>query len=253
MNFQFLDHLEEFRRRLIISLIALIAATVVSFFFSRQILDFLTLPLKKHQEVSLYFQTPFEAFMVHVKAALCSGILFATPVWMTQIWHFVTPGLYEKERRALIPLIFWSFILFISGCAFAYYLVLPAGLDFLLAFGSQTLKPMFTVGPYVSFFLGMILACGALFDFPVVMIGLVKLGVVSTQTMAEARKIVIVVIFVVAAVVTPSPDPFSQLLLAIPLWILFEISLVVCRRFEKPLPAIPQSINALGEAQPPSN
>ena len=241
MNFQFLDHLEEFRRRLIICLVALTLATTVSFFLSRQILDFLTLPLLKHQEASLYFQTPYEAFMVHVKAALMTGILVSLPIWMTQLWYFVTPGLYEKERRALTPLIFCSFALFLLGCAFAYYLIIPAGLNFLLAFGSQSLKPMLTVGPYVSFFLGMILACGALFDFPVIMIGLVKLGVVSTNSMAKARKTIIVIIFVIAAIVTPSPDPFSQLLLAIPLWIFFEASLVICRRFEKPIAAVPQS------------
>jgi len=178
--------------------------------------------------------------MVNVKAALTAGVFFALPVWMIQFWNFIAPGLYEKERRAMIPLIFCSLALFVLGAAFAYYLVVPAGLDFLLAFGSKTLKPMLTVGPYVSFFLGMILACGFLFDFPILMIGLVKLGVVSTDVMAKARKAIIVVIFIVAAVVTPSPDPFSQLLLAIPLWVFFEISLVICRRFEKPLQAVPQ-------------
>ncbi len=240
MNFQFLDHLEEFRKRLIICLAALAVTTFASFFFSRQILDFLTLPLRKHPEVSLYFQTPYEAFMVNVKAALTVGIIFALPVWMVQLWYFIAPGLYEKEKRAMIPLIFYSLILFLSGAAFAYYLVVPAGLDFLLAFGSQTLKPMLTVGPYVSFFLGMILACGALFDFPILMIGLVKLRIVSTKAMAKARKAIIVIIFIVAAVVTPSPDPFSQILLAIPLWVFFEVSLIICKRFEKPFEPVPQ-------------
>lgn len=239
MNFDFLNHLEEFRRRLIISLLALAGATFICFFFSRQILDILSLPLLKHPEVSLYFQTPYEAFIVNVKAAVTAGVILSLPVWMIQVWHFIAPGLYEKERRAMIPLIFCSLALFLLGCAFAYYLVVPAGLDFLLAFGSQTLKPMLTVGPYVSFFLGMILACGALFDFPVVMIGLVKMGVVTTDAMAKARKAAIVIIFIVAAVVTPSPDPFSQLLLAIPLWVFFEISLVICRRFEKPPVSVP--------------
>lgn len=240
MNFDFLNHLEEFRKRLIISLSTLALTTFACLFFSKHILDFLTLPLRKHPEVSLYFQTPYEAFMVNVKAALAAGILLALPVWMTQLWHFIAPGLYEKERRAITPLIFCSLALFLSGCAFAYYLVVPAGLDFLLAFGSQTLKPMLTVGPYVSFFLGMILACGALFDFPIVMIGLVKMGVVTTDAMAKARKMAIVIIFIVAAVVTPSPDPFSQVLLAVPLWIFFEVSLVICRRFEKPPVSVPQ-------------
>ena len=242
MNFAFLDHLEEFRRRLILCLASLAAATAISFFFSRQILDFLTQPLQRYQETSLYFQTPHEAFLVHVKASLTVGLLISLPVWMTQLWSFITPGLYEREKKALVPLIFFSFALFIFGCAFAYYLVIPAGLHFLLSFGSKSLTPMLTIGPYVSFFLGMILACGALFDFPVVMVGLVQLGVVSTASMAQARKMVILGIFVVAAVVTPSPDPFSQLLLAFPLWVLFEASLLVCRRFERPALAVPHSL-----------
>ncbi len=240
MNFNLLNHLEEFRRRLIICLLSLVVATVLCLFFSRAILDFLTIPLRADPNVSLYFQTPYEAFMVHMKAALAGGILLSLPVWTTQLWLFVAPGLYEKEKKSLIPLIFCSLALFLTGCAFAYYLVIPAGLHFLLAFGSDSLKPMLMVGPYVSFFLGMILACGALFDFPLVMIGLVKLGVVTTRTMAEARKVVIVAILVIAAVVTPSPDPFSQLLLAVPLWVLFEVSLVICRRFEPQLPSVPQ-------------
>lgn len=240
MNFEFLNHLEEFRRRLIISLAALAAGTILCFFFSRAILDFLTLPLRQNPGDSLYFQTPYEAFLVHMKAALAGGVILSLPVWMTQAWLFIAPGLYEKEKKSLLPLIFSAIVLFLAGCAFAYYFVIPAGLHFLLAFGSETLQPMLMVGPYVSFFLGMILACGALFDFPLVMIGLVKLGTVRTQTMAEARKFVIVGILVVAAVVTPSPDPFSQLLLAVPLWALYEISLLICKRFEPQLPSVPQ-------------
>ena len=240
MNFDFLNHLEEFRRRLIICLISLGAGTLLCFFFSRVILDFLTIPLRTDPEASLYFQTPYEAFMVHMKAALAGGVLLSLPVWTTQLWLFIAPGLYEKEKKSLVPLILASLALFLTGCAFAYYFVIPAGLHFLLAFGSDSLKPMLMVGPYVSFFLGMILACGALFDFPLVMIGLVKLGVVTTKAMAEARKAVVVAILVVAAVVTPSPDPFSQLLLAVPLWVLFEVSLLICGHFEPKLPSVPQ-------------
>lgn len=240
MNFDFLNHLEEFRRRLIICLIALVVATGICLFFSAALLDFLTAPLRMHAGTSLYFQTPYEAFIVHMKAALAGGILLSLPVFTAQLWLFIAPGLYEKEKKSLIPLILCSLALFLTGCAFAYYLVIPAGLKFLLAFGSGSLQPMLMIGPYVSFFLGMILACGALFDFPLVMIGVVKLGVVRTKAMEEARKGVIVAILVVAAIVTPSPDPFSQLLLAVPLWVLFEVSLIICRRFEPQLPSVPQ-------------
>lgn len=240
MNFEFLNHLEEFRRRILISLAALAAATLLCFFFSGKILEFLTLPLQRYQQEALYFQTPYEAFLVHMKAALAAGAILAMPVWITQLWLFVAPGLYEKEKKTILPLILGSMALFLMGCGFAYFFVIPAGLSFLLGFSSETLKPMLMVGPYVSFFLGMILACGALFDFPILMIGLVRLGVVSVQALKDARKVVIVIILIVAAVVTPSPDPVSQLLLAFPLWGLFELSLLVCRYFEPRLPAVPR-------------
>ena len=125
-----------------------------------------------------------------------------------------------------------SVALFLMGACFAYAIVTPWGLRFLLSFQTEKIQPFLGIGPYFSFLTGMILACGILFDFPVFIVGLVKLGVVKTSTLAAARKVVIVFIFISAAVMTPSPDPFSQLLLAVPLLLLFEVSLAVARAFE---------------------
>lgn len=227
------SHLDELRRRVIVCLVVFSAASIICYFFSRQILDFLTWPLRQDTPASLYFQQPHEAFFIALKTAAFAGFFFSSPVIFTQAWLFVSPGLYEPEKKWLKPLIFISVILFLAGAAFSYAFVIPFGLKFLLSFQTESLKPILDIGSYFSFLTGMMLAFGILFIFPVIQLGLVRLGLVSTATLSRSRRIIIVLIFIAAAVLTPSPDPFSQLLLAIPLWGLFEISLLAARSIEK--------------------
>lgn len=229
----FFEHLEEFRRRLIICLIVFGLASAVSWFFTHAIIDFLILPLKARSEAELYFNEPHQAFFMHMQAACLAGFLISAPVLLTQAWLFIAPGLYQREKNALIPLISISTVLFFAGAAFAYFFVIPWGLGFLLSFQTENLKPLVGVAAYFSFVMGMTLAFGILFDFPVVIVGLAKFGLVRAQTFAKARRVIILIIFVLAAILTPSPDPISQLMLAIPLWILFEASLLVARMIEK--------------------
>ena len=229
----FVPHLEELRRRLLLCAIFFLAASIVSYFFARQLLDFLTAPLHRFHVANLYFQKPFEAFVIHLKAAAFSGLILSLPVFFTQGWLFAAPGLYEKEKKIFLPLILVSVLLFLAGVFFAYALVIPWGLGFLLSFETNNLRPMLTSGPYFSFVTTLLFAFGVLFDFPLVVVALASLGIVPISTFVRLRRIVIVVIFIVAAVLTPSPDPVSQLLQAVPLWLLFEISLVVGRFFEK--------------------
>ena len=168
-----------------------------------------------------------------MKAAVFGGLLLSLPVFFTQGWSFTAPGLYEKEKKVFLPLIFVSVLLFLAGAFFAYVFVIPFGLAFLLGFETESLRPMLASGPYFSFMTTMLFAFGILFDFPLVIVALAALGIVNTGTLAGFRKFVIDGIFIVAAVLTPSPDPVSQLLLAVPLYLLFEISLLVGRFFEK--------------------
>ncbi len=161
------------------------------------------------------------------------GVLLTAPLLIFQAWMFVAPGLYEKEKDTFLPVVSASVLLFFVGVLFSYYFVIPVGLKFLLSFGTETLRPMIDVTAYFSFLTGMLLAFGLLFDFPVVMIGLVSLGVVKTEVLSKARKAIVVIIFIVSAALTPSPDPISQLLLAFPLWGLFEISLMIAKIKEK--------------------
>ena len=229
----FVPHLEELRRRLIVCAVFFAAASILSYFFTRQILDFLTAPLQHFHIVNLYFQKPFEAFVIHLKAAAFSGLVLSLPVFFTQGWLFAAPGLYEKEKKIFPPLILISVVLFLTGIFFAYQFVIPWGLRFLLSYETDSLKPMLTSGPYFSFITATLFAFGLLFDFPLVVVALAALGIVQMDTLARLRRVIIVVIFIAAALLTPSPDPLSQLLLAAPLWVLFEISLFVGRFFER--------------------
>jgi sec-independent protein translocase protein TatC len=229
----FTSHLEELRRRLILCLVTLSLAAIAASFFSHFLLEFFTQPLSEVQGGTLFFQRPYEAFLIHVKVAIFTAIVVTSPLLITQTWLFVAPGLYQKEKKALGPIILISIVLFLLGAFFAYRIVVPLGLRFLLSFQTEELKPMLAIGPYFSFLTSMTFAFGILFDFPVVLSGLVMLGIVDRDTLVRARKLIVVFIFVGAAILTPSPDPVSQLLLAIPLFILFEISLVVAGMIEK--------------------
>ena len=230
----FIPHLEELRRRLITCIIVFSAASVLAYFFSRPILEFLTHSLRESPyPAQLIFQRPYEAFMIHIKVAAFTGFLISSPVLLSQLWLFIAPGLYEKEKKIFLPIMSISIGLFWVGVLFAYFLIVPWTLQFLLGFQTETIKPLLSVGAYFSFLSGMLIAFGILFDFPVFMVGLVELGVVKTKTLAASRKIIIVLIFIAAAVLTPSPDPVSQVLLALPLVALFEISLFIAAAREK--------------------
>ncbi len=230
----FVPHLNELRRRLLLCFTVFLIASGISYFYSHAIFDFLTQPLRQGvYPARLFFQKPYEAFLIQIKVAAFSGFLLAAPVIFTQLWFFIAPGLYEKEKRVFVPVILISIILFWAGVIFCYAFVIPWGLSFMLGFQTETLKPMLAVGPYFSFLIGMMISFGVLFDFPVFLVGIVELGLIQTKTLAKSRRPIIVVIFIIAAILTPSPDPLSQTLLALPLLFLFEISLWIAARREK--------------------
>lgn len=231
---EFEPHFEEVRRRLLISFWFFLVAAIFCYFFSSQLLDLLIRPLKTYDaNVVLYFQKPYEAFLTHIKVACTAGLILSCPVIFSQIWLFLAPGLYEREKKMTMPLILITTLLFLFGVWFGYAWVIPWGIHFLLSYQTEMMRPLIGVGPYFSFLISMLLAFGVLFDFPVLIIGLVKLKVLDTKTLAGMRKGIILTIFIVAAVLTPSPDPMSQLLLAVPLWILFEISMLIARVVER--------------------
>lgn len=221
----FTEHLEELRYRLIVSLIGVGVGFAASYAFSQQILAFLQRPMPTH----LVFIAPTEAFFVNLKVALYAGIFLSTPLILFQAWQFVAPGLYEHERRYSLPFLIVSTLLFLVGALFAYVVILPLALHFLIAQGGELWQPNITLSNYLSFCIRVIMAAGLIFEFPVLMYFLTKIGVVTPEFLVQNRKYALLAAFVISAVLTP-PDVFSQVLLAVPLFLLFEVSIYVAKR-----------------------
>lgn len=231
MNFSHIvSHLEELRVRLLVTLAVFGVALIIGFVFSESVIHWLMRPIQGIASGGLVFFKPHEAFLIHAQVAMMTGAVVAIPVLMVQGWHFAAPGLYahEKKTAALVSVI--SVGLFLAGVLFAYYAATPWGLKFLLGFQGPDLKPLLSAQEYFSFLAGMFAAFGLLFVFPVLIVGAVKLGVISPAVLARSRRMAVLIIFIVAAVLTPSPDPVSQILLAVPLLLLYEGSLWFSRQ-----------------------
>ena len=221
----FTDHLDELRHRLIISLAGIGLGFAVSYGFSQQLLVLLQRPMPTR----LVFIAPTEAFFVNLKVAFYAGLLLSIPLLLFQVWKFVAPGLYEHERQYSFPFLIISTILFLLGAIFAYLVILPLALHFLIAQGGELWQPTITLSNYLSFCMRLILAAGLIFEFPVLMYFLAKVGVVTPEFLVKNRKYAVLAAFVISAVLTP-PDVFSQVLLAVPLFLLFEASIFVAKR-----------------------
>lgn len=225
-----LDHLVELRRRLLWSLAALVAAFFLCFYFAKPIFGFLVQPLLAAGQGRLIYTQLFEAFFVDVKVALFAAFMLAFPVIATQIWRFVAPGLYRNEKRAMLPFLLATPLLFSLGAASAYYGAIPVALRFLLSFqgnvGGVEQEAMPAIGNYLDFIIHFILAFGIAFLLPILIMLLERAGVVTLAQLRGARRYMIVAAFLIAAVFTP-PDVVSQLLLAVPLCLLYESALLV--------------------------
>jgi len=231
----FTEHLEELRKRFIVCLVAVGIGFVISYAFSEQLFLLLSHPLIKAmpEGSSFIFTGVTEAFFTYMKLAFFAGIFVASPVIIYQIWAFVAPGLYDKERSKILPFVLLAVIFFVGGTAFAYYVVFPSAFKFFLTYNTQYVKIMPSIGEYLSFSCLFLLGFGVVFEMPVFIICLARLGIINHAQLSKNRKYVILLIFVVSAILTPSPDVISQLLMAAPLLVLYEISIVVARMFEK--------------------
>lgn len=227
-----LEHLEELRSRLIKVLLAVALASAFSFIFSGRILDFLVAPARLYVR-EIYFLGPLAAFLVRLNVALFSGVLFSSPYIFYQAWMFAAPGLHAKEKRIVIPAVTFSAIFFAAGAAFAYAVIVPTGLGFLLRYRTETLKPFLEVERYLEFVITLLIASGVIFNLPVFVVGLTKLGVVTAASLGRSRKVFIVAAFVAAAVITPSTDPVTQFFMAVPLIFLYEMSIRLSAFLEK--------------------
>lgn len=224
-----LDHLIELRRRLLWSVAALAVAFGVCLYFAEPIFAFLVQPLLAAGQGKIIYTDVFEAFFVNLKVAFFASLMVAFPVMASQVWQFVAPGLYKNEKQALLPFLFMTPILFTAGAALAYYVAMPIALKFLLGFqgdiGGVQQEALPGVGNYLSFVTKFIFGFGVAFLTPVLLMLLERAGIVTRAQLVSGRRYAIVAAFVVAAVLTP-PDILSQLLLAVPLVLLYELALI---------------------------
>ena len=224
-----LDHLLELRRRLLMAFAALAVAFGICLYFARPIFAFLVQPLLRAGQGKLIYTQIFEAFFVEIKVAFFAAMMLALPVIANQIWQFVAPGLYKNEKRALLPFLFATPILFLAGASMAYYVAIPVALHFLLGFqgnlGGVQQEALPAVGNYLSFVMQFLFGFGLSFLLPVLLMLLERAGIVTRKQLVGSRRYAIVGAFAIAAVLTP-PDVGSQLLLAVPLVILYELALI---------------------------
>ena len=233
----FTGHLEELRNRIVVCSIAIGAGFIVSYGFKEKIFHFLTLPLISVMQTddNLIFTGLPEAFFTYLKVSLLSGLMLAAPVLLYQFWMFVAPGLYGKERKLLIPIVFLSSFFFIGGALFGYFIVFPFGFKFFLGFATETIRPLPSMREYLSFSSKLLLAFGLVFELPLIITFLARLGIVTVEFLKKNRKYALLLFFVFAAVLTP-PDVVTQILMAFPLMLLYEISILGARIFGKKKP-----------------
>jgi sec-independent protein translocase protein TatC len=224
-----LDHLIELRRRLLYCIAAIVIAFGVSYYFAENIFAFLVQPLLHAGQKTVIYTQLFEAFLVKVKVAFFAAMMISFPVIANQLWQFVAPGLYRKEKRALLPFILATPLLFICGAALAYYMAIPMALHFLLGFqgniGGVKQEALPAIGNYLSIVMQFLFAFGLAFLLPVLLMLLERAGIVTRKQLVGARRYAIVGATALAAVLTP-PDLMSQVLLAVPLILLYEVAII---------------------------
>lgn len=229
-----IDHLTELRFRLIRSFWAIGAGMVVAYNFSDQIFDFIRAPIQPYlAQAGLVFTAPTDKFIAHLKVSIFAGVLCTAPIWLYQIWRFVAPALYSKEKKYTLAFLVSGTALFLGGVAFSYYGVMPMALKYLLGFGGTQDQPMITIDQYLSFFLTMNLMFGLVFELPLIIVILGMLDIVSARFLKEKRRYALVGLSVVAAIFTPGPDLLSMILMFVPLAFFYEISILVVALFER--------------------
>jgi sec-independent protein translocase protein TatC len=227
----FLDHLEELRRRVIWSIVYIVGGFSVCYWYHEEIYNLMQKPifeaLKAHNlPQTLVYLNPTEPFNMYLKVALIAGIFVASPLILYQVWLFIAPGLYRQERRYVAPFLFSTVGLFVAGGVFGYKMVYPAALDFLIGYGQQ-FAPMITISEYTNLFMTIILGLGIVFEMPILVFFLALMGVVSAGWMWHNLRYSILVIFIIAAIITPTTDIMNMCIFAAPMIVLYLASIGV--------------------------
>jgi sec-independent protein translocase protein TatC len=229
----FLDHLEELRWRIIKSLISVAILTIAAFAISDYVLNWLLLPAEKvNVPLSLQVLKVQAIFVIKLEIALIVGVILSLPVILYQIWAFIAPGLHDSEKKYIWPLIFFSMLSFMVGGAFAYFVIIPYTLDFFLGLAPANVANNIAIDFYFGFLLRLILVFGVVFELPVLSVILSRLGLITPSFLRKYRRHAIVIFFIAAAILTP-PDPTTQVLLAVPLVLLYEVTIFISYVFTK--------------------
>jgi len=227
----YLEHLDELRWRLIYSFLAIFLATMVCFLFAEKLFKLLINPLLKAmpeaQQQLIYTNLP-EAFVAYLKVAFVAGLFISSPFVLYQVWKFISPGLYKHEKRYAFPFVFFSSFFFMAGGFFCFYQVFPWGFRFFLSFSNEYIVALPKMSEYISFSLKLLVVFGLVFQLPILIYFLTKIGVVNSHLLVKNRKYAILVVFILAAILTP-PDVVTQIMLAIPLIFLYEVSIVLAK------------------------
>ena len=233
----FTEHLGELRDRLIRSAIAVGIGFCIAYFFKEKLFEILTAPLIKaigdNKNTQMIFTGLPEAFFTYMKVSLIAGIVVSTPVIFYEFWMFVSPGLYRKEKKYFLPIVLLSVFFFIVGASFGYFIAFPYGFKFFLEFSTDSIHAMLSMKEYLSFSSTLLLAFGFTFELPLVLAFMARMGLVTVPFLQKNRKYAILIIFIVAAILTPGPDIISQLMMAVPLMLLYEIGIIGARMFGK--------------------
>ncbi len=239
------SHLEELRKRIVASLIAVSIGFIICFNFSEDVLGVLMLPLNSKLTVqtgfpylyfvpnqtqqTLHFTTLTEPFMAHIKIGFVSGLILVVPVILYQFWKFISPGLLPKERKYAGQFVFFSTLFFAAGVLFCFFLLLPFAVPFLIGYKTEHLTPIVKIGDYIDFVLKFLLGAGLVFELPLIIILLARMGIVSAAWLAKYRKYAVLVSFFLGALITPTPDVFNMTLMSLPIYLLYELGILGAR------------------------
>jgi sec-independent protein translocase protein TatC len=250
LKMSFWSHLDELRKRLVNIAIAIGIGFVLCFYYSEEILGILMLPMNatigysrvfpfihftQHKVLqTLHFTALTEPFMSHLKIGLIAGIIIMVPVLLRQVWLFIAPGLLPGERRYAGQFVFFSTLFFASGVLFCFIILLPIAVPFLISYKAEHLTPIIKIGDYIDFTLKFMLATGAVFELPLIMILLGRMGIIQTASLTRFRKYAFLVAFIIGGIVTPTPDAFNMTIMSIPIYLLYEVGILGVRVFGRP-------------------
>lgn len=227
------DHLAELRDRIINSLLGVLAGMAASWSVSEKIFNIIRDPIAPYlPSGGLVFTAPMDKFLAHIKISLFAGVVLSCPFWMFQLWKFVSPGLYTKEKKYAAGFIVSGSVLFLIGVMFSYFIVFPMAFKFLMTFGGEVDKPLITIEHYLSFVTTTALAFGVSFELPLILVILGLMGIISQKALKEKRRFAIVGLAIVSAIITP-PDLLSMVMMLIPMWFLYELSVLLVGFFER--------------------